>query len=257
MRADWLALAATVATGFRDFETAEKRLAEAAALCPDRPWIAVEHTAVLEEQDRLEDALARISATLRGAPLFRPGIGASARLLERLGRFEEAVALLQRADAELEAGSLAAHLAQILIDLERPQGGARWRSTASRRCRRCSRRPGKAWLAARRSDAAYALGDLETARREAEAAANPFHAEIARRLQAPPTPLPRRVLLAVPFIQQQHLTCSPTALASLTCYWQRPVDHIALASEIAYDGTPGYRERQWARATAGASASSA
>ena len=43
------------------------------ALCPDRPWIAVEHTAVLEEQDRLEDALARISGTLRASPLFRPG----------------------------------------------------------------------------------------------------------------------------------------------------------------------------------------
>ena len=47
VRADWLALHATVATGFRDFETAERRLAEAEALCPDRPWIAVEHTAVL------------------------------------------------------------------------------------------------------------------------------------------------------------------------------------------------------------------
>ena len=246
VRADWLALSATVATGFRDFETAEKRLAEAAALCPDRPWIAVEHTAVLEEQDRLEEALARISDTLRASPLFRPGIGASARLLERLGRFEEAIALLRSADAELEAGSLAAHLAQILIDLERPQEALR----ALDRFATLSpllETPGKHWLAARRSDAAYALGDLESARREAEAAANPFHTEIARRLKEPPAQRPRRVLLAVPFIQQQHLTCSPTALASLTCYWQRPVDHTALASEIAYDGTPGHRERQWAR----------
>ena len=225
VRADWLALQATVATGFRDFETAELRLGEAEALCPERPWIAVERTAVLEEQDRLEEALARISATLRESPLFRPGIGASARLLERLGRFEEAVALLRRADAELETGSLAAHLAQILIDLDRPQEAL----AALDRFAMLSpllEGHGKAWLAARRSDAAYALGDYETARREAEAAANPFHAEIARRLAAPPVPAPARVLLGVPFIQQQHLTCSPTALASLTSYWRRPVDHV-------------------------------
>jgi tetratricopeptide (TPR) repeat protein len=246
VRADWLALAATVATGFRDFETAEKRLGEAAALCPDRPWIAVEHTAVLEEQDRLEEALDRISETLRASPFFRPGIGASARLLERLGRFEEAIALLRSADEELETGSLAAHLAQILIDLDRPQEAL----VALDRFATLSpllEGPGKSWLAARRSDAAYALGDFETAQREAEAAGNPFHTEVARRLRKPPAERPRRVLLAVPFIQQQHLTCSPTALASLTCYWQKPVDHVALASEIAYDGTPGHRERQWAR----------
>lgn len=246
VRADWHALQATVATGFRDFETAERRLAEAEALCPDRPWIAVEHTAVLEEQDRLEDALARITETLRASPMFRPGIGASARLLERLGRFEEAVALLKRACAELEAGSLAAHLAQILIDLERPQEAL----AALDRYAELSpllEASGKAWLAGRRSDVYYALGDLEAARREAEAAGNPFHAEIARRLKAVPTPRPERVLLSVPFIQQQHLTCSPTALASLTCYWRRPVDHVALAEKIAYDGTPGHRERTWAR----------
>ena len=247
VRADWLALQATVATGFRDFETAERRLAEAEALCPERPWIAVERTSVLEEQDRLEEALERISATLRESPLFRPGIGASARLLERLGRFEEAVELLKRADAELETGSLAAHLAQILIDLDRP------REALAALDRYVALSPlleaqGKCWVAAHRSDAAYALADYETARREAEAAANPFHAEIARRLAAPPVPAPARVLLGVPFIQQQHLTCSPTALASLTCYWRRPVDHVELAQKIAYDGTPGYREREWARA---------
>ena len=247
VRADWLALQATVATAFRDFAAAEKRLAEAEALCPDRPWIAVEHTTMLEAQDRLPEALARISATLSASPLYRPGINATARLLERLGRFEEAVALLQRADAELEAGSLAAHLAQILIDLERPRGAL----SALGRYAELSpllESPGKAWLAAQRSDAAYALGDLETARREAEAAATPFYAEIARRLTQPPEARPKRILLAVPFLQQQHLTCSPTALASLTHYWRRPVDHVALAKLIAYDGTPGRRERQWARA---------
>ena len=61
-------------------------------------------------------------------------------------------------------------------------------------------------------------------------------------------PAPARVLLGVPFIQQQHLTCSPTALATLTSYWRRAVDHVELAQKIAYDGTPGYREREWARA---------
>ena len=68
------------------------------------------------------------------------------------------------------------------------------------------------------------------ARRFAEAAKNPFHVEIARRLKDAPVPPPARVLLGVPFIQQQHLTCSPTALSSITVYWRRAVDHVALVS---------------------------
>ena len=249
VRADWIALRASVATAFRDFDSADLWLAKAEALSPERPWIAVERAQVLEEQDRLEDALAAAMRPLEASPLFRPGVGSAARILERLGRFEDALALLRRAEAQLESASLTAHMVQLLLDLDRPEEA----SHAIERYLTLSPllEPwGHAWVAARRADAACALGDEKEARLQAERAGSVFYALIASRLaaaeSAPTTP--RRVLLGVPFIQQQHLTCSPTALASVTSYWGRPVDHIALAKAIAYDGTPGYREREWARA---------
>ena len=52
--------------------------------------------------------------------------------------------------------------------------------------------------------------------------------------------------MRVPFVRQHHLTCSPASFASLTEFWGRPVDHLALARAITYDGTPGFKERKWA-----------
>ena len=52
--------------------------------------------------------------------------------------------------------------------------------------------------------------------------------------------------LPVPFLRQQRDTCAPTSLAMLCAFWGRPVDHVALAAAICYDGTPGHAERHWA-----------
>jgi tetratricopeptide (TPR) repeat protein len=248
VRADWAALRGTVSTRFRDFDSAERFLAEAESICPDRPWILVERAALLEEQDRLEEALAVARRALTDATGLRPGAGMAARLLDRLGRFEEAVQLLREVDATLESASMAGHLAQLLLDLDRPREAL----LALDRYETLSpllEPHGRAWVAGGRSDAAYALGDLEAARRHAEQAHGGFWSDLATRLAALPAgATPERRLLSVPFLQQQHLTCSPAALASLTAYWSRPVDQVALAAEIAYDGTPGHREREWAKA---------
>ena len=121
VRADWIALQATVATGFRDFETAERRLAEAEALSPTargsrsstRPC-SRSRTGSRTRSPRItrRSRRARCSARDRrlGAP---PG---AARPLRGRGGAADA----RRCRAR-ERGSLAAHLAQILIDLERPE----------------------------------------------------------------------------------------------------------------------------------------
>lgn len=38
--------------------------------------------------------------------------------------------------------------------------------------------------------------------------------------------------LAVPFVPQQKDTCGPAALAMVMAFWQRPVEHDALAREL-------------------------
>ena len=54
------------------------------------------------------------------------------------------------------------------------------------------------------------------------------------------------MLLPVPFIRQHHLTCVPATLAAISSYWSVPADHLGIAEEICYDGTPSHSTRRWA-----------
>jgi hypothetical protein len=42
------------------------------------------------------------------------------------------------------------------------------------------------------------------------------------------------------------LTCAPATLSAISRYWKQPADHLEVAEEICYDGTPDYSERHWA-----------
>ena len=38
----------------------------------------------------------------------------------------------------------------------------------------------------------------------------------------------------------------PATLAAIAQYWTMSADHLAVAEEICYNGTPNHRERAWA-----------
>lgn len=240
---DWWALRASVAGRLRDFLTAEECLARAARLAPERPWLLVEQSVLLEEQDRHEEALAVVLQTLRER-LYRPGVARAAYLLPRLGRHAEALELLEDAERHMQAAEVAAHVASLQLELQRPREALRALDRHSALARLLEP-AGRSWEAGRRSDAHHLLGEPAEAVRWARAAKGPFFDEIAARLERGPGG--PRVLLPVPAVPQHHLTCAPASLAALTAYWGRPVDHLELARRITYAGTPGWREREWAR----------
>jgi tetratricopeptide (TPR) repeat protein len=245
VNADWLALRASVAARFRDFDEAGTWLERAEALAPDRSWIAVERSLLLEMQDRFEEALAAALRPHSADRPYRPSLSMAARLLQRLGRAREALELLQDAAPRMESGSLWLALADLQLELKQPAAAL----TSLQRMQDTSPLAELdllRGLAARRSDACYALGDVSGAREHALGAGPGFFEELARRLaDLPPE---RRIHLEVPFVQQHHLTCAPASLAAVAAFFQRPIDHVALAREIAYDGTPGWRELGWAAA---------
>src|SRR5262249_7060490 len=41
-------------------------------------------------------------------------------------------------------------------------------------------------------------------------------------------------------------TCAPATLSAISGYWSLPADHLSVAEEICYDGTPWHSERRWA-----------
>ncbi|TCI02023.1 tetratricopeptide repeat protein [Corallincola luteus] len=55
----------------------------------------------------------------------------------------------------------------------------------------------------------------------------------------------RRVILDVPYMRQQHLTCAPTTMSALLNYWGLSHSSEDIAKEICYHGTPDHLQRNW------------
>lgn len=198
MRADWLALKGFVASRFRDFDRAERWMAQALALAPDRAWIPVERASMLEVADKLEEALASARSALNYQPWFRPAVQAVAHLLNRQGHPVEAAETLQEASQHLESGILMAQLAAIQIDLQRYEQ-ARESLDRYEELSPLLERDTAQWLAARRADVAYLLGNRTYAMAEARKVDEPFYTRFAEQLaeeNAPADLPPERVMLS-------------------------------------------------------------
>ncbi|MBI5852015.1 MAG: tetratricopeptide repeat protein [Planctomycetes bacterium] len=50
----------------------------------------------------------------------------------------------------------------------------------------------------------------------------------------------------MPFVRQDHVTCSPATMASLLAFHGQVVPQAAIAARITYDGTPDHGELRWA-----------
>ncbi|MDR3401900.1 MAG: tetratricopeptide repeat protein [Chthoniobacter sp.] len=243
-RADLLMLQAHVAGMSRDFSTSSSLIAQAEATGADRAWFWVERGSLHEQQDAYPEALACTQRALEIHPYFRPAVQSAAHQLQLLGRDEEAVTLLQDALQRIESPAVASQLSLLQAELDRHHDAREsWQ-----RVRDLSpwMEPKMVdWWEARFSDTCYFTGDLTAAADAAARSKNPFHEKIAERLRAP-APEARRVLLPVGFVRQHYFTCAPATLSALSNYWKMPVDHLALAAAICYDGTPDHIERHWA-----------
>src|SRR5687768_5533606 len=159
LRADWQAIQALAYARGRDFDRADRLLAQAEGLAPNRAWVQIERASVLEMADRPADALAAARRGLELHPWFRPGVQAAAHLLHRAGRETEAVELLTEAVGHLESGVVAAQLAGLQLDLGRPEDARRSLERYAELSPLMEPEVAK-WLAARRSDVAYSLGEF-------------------------------------------------------------------------------------------------
>jgi tetratricopeptide (TPR) repeat protein len=252
LRGYWLALSAIVLGQFRDFDAAESWLARAEDAAPARPWLLVQRSNLYEMEDRYDEALDSARAALARRPWYRPAVQQAAHLLQLLDRDAEAVALLAEAVERIEGSAVAAQLGGLQAELGRhAEAMATWDRFAA--MSPMIDGPTRRWLAGRRSDAAYGCGDFAAAAVLARQCGDPFFHALAGRLEAAastPTPAPtgagRRVLLDVGFVRQHHQTCAPATLAAIAGFWGRPADHLEVAEEICYDGTPDHRQRSWA-----------
>jgi tetratricopeptide (TPR) repeat protein len=179
-------------------------------------------------------------------PRSRHAVRQLAHLLLSLGRGDEARGLLVEAARASECAPLVGQLAALLAEQGRFGESLQWLERFEDLARLLDRDEGR-WLAALRSQALYGLGDVPGARRQAALAGDPFHAALVERL-AEATRDARRVVLDVPFVRQQHNTCTPATLASLSAYWGRPVEQSDLIDAFCYAGTRPRDAWAWAEA---------
>lgn len=245
--ADWQAMVAGVLALLHDADGAERAIARALELDPEHPWVHVERCSVLEELDRYPEALEAARRSLELRPWFRPGVQAAAHVLVLLDRPDEALDLLAEAGRHLQAGSVHGQRAVALLHQQKRPVEALAALDEFERLSPLLEEGGRRWLAGLRSDAAYAAGDIEGAIRHARGGGG-FHQALAERLEAASRDgaAPARVELDLPFVRQHQDTCAPASIAMVCAYWKMPVDHLELAAEICYDGTPSHAERRWA-----------
>ncbi|MCC7065785.1 MAG: tetratricopeptide repeat protein [Planctomycetes bacterium] len=248
---DWLLAQARVSSQLRDFAAAEAGFAAAEAVMPGHLDIVRERAWTRQDQDDLTGALAVLEAALEQSPeevdlrLQRcwlrhdrndPGVGELLR--ETRALVESPVLDGVHANHCLEHGDLATARSVWTALLAEPHHERRvrltWRFALMRTCRDLG--DDEAALALMRDAGRY--GTEEVARLQAHLA-NP---------QASPERTRTRVVLPVPFVRQDHLTCSPATMASLLATFGVHEDQREIARQITVDGTASHDEMVWAEA---------
>ncbi len=245
LRADWYALHGFVCSRVRDFDRAEKWLTQAEATASDRAWVLVERASVYEAADRLEDALATARRSLELQAWFRPAVQAVAHMLQRSGKVAEAIDFLSEAVTHIESGMVVAQLAALQLDQNRPADAKKSLDRYVELTPLLEPEVAK-WLAARRSDVAYLLGDRIEAAKFAKEVDEEFYTAFAERLGAEPTAgagsgAPPRCLLAVDL---DYTGTPPSAAEILAKFWNQPLPPAISESGPALDGLPDASERR-------------
>lgn len=240
----WL-LTAKLLADFRDFDAAETWIEKARAVAPHDPWLHVSIATVREAGDRYEEALASCEAALTLRPRYRPAIERYAHLLALRGREHEARLILEEYGKSFQSGTCAQQLASLYQESgDYKLAVEAW--TRAQDCFRLAEKPLQQWLKARLADAHYQLRNYSQAVVVAEQLEGDYYRSFVRRLSDPTAVVTgKRIQLPVGFVRQHHMTCAPATLSAISTYWGRPIDHLALAAVITYDGTPDHEERHW------------
>ena len=246
LQADWFALLGETHATLRDFEMADQWIDRALQMEPERPWLFVEQTYILEKQDRNDEAIAAAEKALELRPWYRPGVQNLAYRYVQANRDDEALDLLRAASEKIESGDIRAQLAALYLELERYEEAREIYSDIDRfyPLLHLDRKRAE-WTAAMRADAAYYCGDFAEAARFAGQAKTPFYDKLAEHLGQESVE-GKRVVLPVKFVRQHHSTCAPATLASISGFWDMEAMHLDVAEKICYDGTPAHSERRWA-----------
>ncbi|HEX6812544.1 MAG TPA: tetratricopeptide repeat protein [Planctomycetota bacterium] len=246
-RVPWLLAKARVRHDLRDHAAAAELIDAAEAQAPDDPWVATERIWALQAADKTAEALAACAAARQRFPGHANLIAVEcwvrhdanvAGLLEHLALARQQLrspyldgVYAMMCHENGDSGAACAVWEQLLAEpWHERRLRAAWRFALVHTCRE-------------RGDDARALQHAEAAGRFATGAAERLRQHLAQ----PDPGARRRVVLTVPFVRQDQLTCAPATIASLLAWFGAPIDQREIAARITWDGTASQNELQWAR----------
>ncbi|HEY2806370.1 MAG TPA: C39 family peptidase [Gemmatimonadales bacterium] len=248
-RGDYHGQSALLLGSLRDFARATVLMRQADDALPTRLYRYCEGATLCIMQDRYAQALATAEAGLAADDSYVPVILIASACLQLLGRQQDTLALLRRSAAAGQSGDVVASLIRVLLrsrEFDEAEAAA-LRYTELTPLREPAQ---TSWLAMVRAEIASRRGDYRGALALIEQSTDPFASGIAENLRAflanDGAVQPRRKELPVPFVRQHHNTCAPATLTSISQFWNRPAEHLSVAEQICYDGTPLHSERRWA-----------
>jgi tetratricopeptide (TPR) repeat protein len=261
MAASWLHGRALVATQLRLFDDAHRISEEARERIAGHPWSILIGASTLLAEDRREEARLATMAALERFPRSGYGHRLLVQILSVLGRGEEAVAHAEHALGLVQVPHLAEMAAAVLVEKGRRARALDFLDRATALSPLADRSNSMRLLRLRleglfleeRFDEARAVAQTLVAlerRSPRPGAPRSYARRILDALDADDFATRRRVVLPVPFVAQDHMTCSPASLAALAGRWRDGDSikalHDVIAEEICADGTPRELSRAWA-----------
>ncbi|MBI5369309.1 MAG: hypothetical protein HZA54_19900 [Planctomycetes bacterium] len=254
IQAEWIMARAYVSALVRDFALAHALTERALDLAPRNPWVHVERARALALEDRRDEAVAAADAALALRPGYSLALLEKVTHLWHLGRFPEALALLDDARARHQSYYLhLTHACFLLSHADLCSGAEERRAAGARALAACHRARAGAPLAdpetvrsfhALLADAHYAAGDLPAFKQFAAQAGPGFFASVLASAEAHPAGT--RLLLPHTPVYQSHDTCVPASLATAVSTLGAVESQQLLADEMTYGGTAMYLVRPWA-----------
>jgi tetratricopeptide (TPR) repeat protein len=278
LQSHWCSQHAAILGFLRDFDAADQWLAKAEAIGV-QAWTCLERAGLYSLEDRHDEAESAARRALELHPWYRPAVQWVAHFLLQKERDQEALELLTQATTRLESSALFCQLASLQIELQRYDDALASLDNAERTAPLMDKSL-KQWLDARRCDLAchkgyygkaieYARNAAVAARRQFASAETgikfKFYENLAKILESKTSEVSRtsdisgsdqnaqpgegyckRVVIPVGYIRQHHRTCAPATMVSIANFWRMPADHLEIAAEISYAGTPHYSQRKWA-----------
>ncbi|PTY04063.1 hypothetical protein DB346_04525 [Verrucomicrobia bacterium LW23] len=230
---------------YRDFSGARALLDEARKIRPDHKWIDAAHVRILQDEDRIAEALEASRPLMEDLETGRYATQFAADLLVSLNRDEEAMEILRNKAAQVEYFGIWMQLAALYSEHKRFPEALDCIRKAESMAPLADNRMIR-MFAAHKFDICYDLNDFDGAVAEGAHLKSYYYTRITERLKEGKTRHLTRKVLPVGFVRQHHDTCAPATLAAISTFLGKPANHLEIADEICYGGTPYELERRWA-----------